>query len=148
MKRILVGLDGTSDDGHTLGWAAQHAQETHASLTVVHVVPRSSLWTIAAAQVDSTSYLDDLRTHFEHNVLDAFRGGGLAINFRLEFGDPSDVLAGLAQRVRAELIVIGGADHSVLHDILFGRFERRLERRTEVPLVVVPATRSKLHVVH
>jgi nucleotide-binding universal stress UspA family protein len=146
MKRILVGLDGTVDDTRTLAWAADHAQETHASLTVVHVVPRSSLWTIAAAQVDSTSYLADLREHFEHDVLDPYRCRGLLVNFRLEFGDPSDALAGLAQRVQAELIVIGGADHTVLHDILFGRFERRLERRTEVPLVVVPATRSKLHV--
>jgi hypothetical protein len=32
------------------------------------------------------------------------------------------VLAALAQKVRAELLVIGGADHSVAHDVLFGPF--------------------------
>jgi nucleotide-binding universal stress UspA family protein len=148
MKRILVGLDGTTDDEFTLDWAAHHAHETGGCLTAVHVVPRPVLWTIAAAQVDSATYLDDLRAHFEHNVLDPLRKRRLSIQFLLHIGDPADVLAALATRVRAELIVIGGADHNVMHDIIFGRIERRLERRTEVPLVVVPSTRSDVHVLH
>jgi hypothetical protein len=38
----------------------------------------------------------------------------------------ADEVANFARRVNADLIVVGGADHSALHDVMFGGFARRL----------------------
>jgi nucleotide-binding universal stress UspA family protein len=148
MKRIIIGLDGTEKDADVIGWVADFTRESPVQIIAAHFVPRASLWMVAGAQLDTTSYLDDLREHLD-TELSSLRSHGRSVHLHVQGGDPAHELAALAQQSEADLIVIGAPEHSVVHDAVFGNVnvEHRLTRHADVPVLTVPCGPRHLHAV-
>ncbi len=138
MKGLVVGVDGTEKDGDVIDWVIDFALETGARVSAAHFVPRASLWMIAGAQIDAAHYLQELRTDLESGVLRRLQSRLGPVHLYLEAGDPAHELADLAARTGAGLIVIGSPDHTAVHDVVFGNFERRLVHHAGVPVVTIP----------
>ncbi len=148
MQRIVLGLDPDAKNDALVGWTEQFATETGVSVAVVHVVPRVVLWTISSVQADFTTYLANLRSRLEKDPVERLRNHGIAVTLVVGRGDPAAHLARTASRLRADLIVIGGPDHSALHDVVFGGTARHLEHVTDLPVVVVPLRPVHAHDAH
>jgi nucleotide-binding universal stress UspA family protein len=149
MRRIIVGLDGTQKDQDLIEWIADFAEESAVQIIAAHYVPRASLWMVAGAQLDTTTYLAELREHLE-TELTSLRSRGHSVHLHVQAGDPAHELAALARQSEADLIVIGAPGHSIVHDVVFGNVnvEHRLTRDAGVPVLTVPCGSRHLDVVH
>jgi len=138
MNRIIVGLDGTDRDHEILDWVGDFAYDTGVHVIAAHFVSRSVLWMIAGAQIDSANYLQQLRDHFDGDLLAPLRARIGSAHVHVQIGDPAHELAALARRTAADLIAIGAPAHTAVHDIVFGSLERRLVHESTVPLLTIP----------
>ncbi len=141
MTRIIVGLTGDARDSTIIDWVSKFAGDLSAHVILVHTVPRTTLWIVSSVQADSDKYLAKVRSHFDRDVAEPLRGQGLVVTLRVTRGDAAHELADIAHKTGAELIVIGGPDHTALHDAV-SSIARRLEHCSEVPVVVVPKARA------
>ncbi len=145
MKRIVVGLDINPRSDTIVGWVERFAADTGVHVIVVHATPWTLLWVISSLQADFTRYLNKVRTELDHDVIERFHNKGISADLIVTCGNPAHELARTATRTDADMIVIGGADHSALHDVVFGGTARHLEHLTDVPVVVVPLKATSTH---
>jgi nucleotide-binding universal stress UspA family protein len=145
MKRIVVGLDLTPTSDVVVEWVERFAADTGVQVIVVHAAPRTLLWVLSSVQADFTIYLNNVRAQLEHDVIDRLRNKGISAELLVPRGDAAHELAKVAARVDADMIVIGGAHHIALHDVVFGGTARHLERLTRLPVVVVPLKTASAH---
>jgi nucleotide-binding universal stress UspA family protein len=148
MKRIVVGLGGTQSDLHVVDWVGDLADEVGVHVVAAHFVPRTTVWMIAGAQMDSSPYLGELRDHFETGAVARLRRLAPSVHLHVDLGDPAHELAALAHTTDAGMIAIGAPDHSALHDAVFGSVAYRLMHLTDVPVVAVPRPARTLTVLH
>ena len=148
MNRIVVGLDGTPKDHPLVNWVAAFADDVGAHVIAAHFVPSATVWMVAGAQVNAGAYVEELREHFEHDVLAPLRERDPMLHLHINVGDPARELASLAEGSAADVIAIGSRDHTVLHDVVFGNMERHLAHLSEIPILTVPYRATKCHTVH
>jgi nucleotide-binding universal stress UspA family protein len=91
-QRILCAVDLKPLSARVLDWASHLAEEYQAELTLVHVVSGDS----QPARTHAQSALEQLRTATYYPV-----------SVRVEAGDASTVVAQLAGKLNADLLVIG-----------------------------------------
>ena len=138
MKHLVAGLDTAFDARPVLDWIEHFSDDVPIDVLVVHVEPRVGLLMASSVQADTSAYLRELRRTFERDVVARLRRHHIPARFELRRGNRAHELALTTRRAHADMIVIGGARHTALHDVVFGGFERRLEQRVDVPIVVVP----------
>jgi nucleotide-binding universal stress UspA family protein len=137
MKRMLVGIDGSSTALHALRWAAHVAQKTGSELLIVasyvadqsvplqweegHRVARERLeehWTVPAQQV------------------------GVPYRSELVDGNAGPALLAAARSEDAELIVVASRGVGGFPGLLIGSVADYLAHHTDRPLAIVPAASS------
>ncbi len=104
IKRILVPLDGSEASEKALAYAADLAKFSSATITMLTVVLRfqSSLPRVEQLEAHSKKLaLDYLRP-----VQERLRGQGIDSDVLVECGQPADVIAEVAKRQQADLIVM------------------------------------------
>lgn len=148
MKRIVAGVDQTPEKDALVDWIEGFAADTRAHVIVVHVVPRMLLWAISSVQADFMGYLENVRRKLERDIARRLSANGISATLVIRRGDAARELARIARAVDADMIVVGGADHSALHDVMFGGTARRLEHLTAVPVLVVPLNSVVAHATH
>jgi nucleotide-binding universal stress UspA family protein len=92
-QRILCAVDLKPLSARVLDWASHLAEEYQAELTLVHVTPGGES---QAARAHAQSALEQLRTATCYPM-----------SVRVEAGDASTVVAQLAGKLKADLLVIG-----------------------------------------
>ena len=99
MRKILVGTDTTASADLAVQTAAELARLAAAELLVVHVRSNGGSHDIADPEkaADPDRYLAEIPRRFPH----------IAVRTRSESGDPADRLVELAERERADTIVLG-----------------------------------------
>jgi nucleotide-binding universal stress UspA family protein len=80
-------------------------------------------------------------------VLEPLRRRGVRAKLEVEVGDTAELLLEAAHETQADLIAIGGPQHSRFHDAIvgkmFGSTASKLAHITDVPMVVMPTLRSE-----
>jgi nucleotide-binding universal stress UspA family protein len=99
------------------------------------------MWVVAGMQLDCTQYVRDFRSRLIHDVVGPLKVRGIDTTLDVAVGDPARVLAEVARRSGAGLILIGATAHAPMREMLAGNVGHQLERIVHVPLVVVPASR-------
>ncbi|MCK9327271.1 MAG: universal stress protein [Bacteroidales bacterium] len=91
----------------------------------------NDLWNLGSMEdlsAASVEYLDKIRTHL----------GDPSIETVIETGDPSDAILKVAERVNADMIVMGSHSRRGLEKILMGSVAEKVLRHTEKPMFVIP----------
>jgi nucleotide-binding universal stress UspA family protein len=148
MNRIVVGVDDPDQSRDLVHWAARLATELHCPITVVHAVHRSEAWMLASVQLDYVKYIRSARRRLMNDVVTSLRACGLRVDLRVELGDPAHRIAAIARQTGADLILLGSTPHGLLRELVGGGVEHRLERLTQIPVVVVPNHHATAHVSH
>lgn len=136
-RTILIATDLSARCDRALDRAAGLAAGWGAKLLVVH-----ALDPVAAEDVRYTPSwrrapdpLETARARIAADLAD--HGAGVEIDVRVETGDPAKLVAEIARKEDADLIVTGVARDASLGRILTGSAVDRLVRRAPAPLLVV-----------
>lgn len=136
LERILVGVDGSAPAAGAETWAAHLARDLSARLVVATVWGPSQAEMPEAqtrAERDQTLHLlQDSWAQPAHAIVDP-------VESVLLDGDSPDALLDAADRVDADLVVVGTRGRGGFAGLRVGSFSDYVAHRTTRPLAVIPA---------
>jgi nucleotide-binding universal stress UspA family protein len=139
IQRIVVPTDYSPCADQALAWAVLHAHTFGAALTIVHVVERQiHLSPAGLADEPDKDEVEADRAHLEAYVSERLAGQGLEIECLVELGDPARKIREIAQRLDADLIMMGTHGRSRLEDMVFGSVVEKVVHHTGCPVLAVP----------
>ena len=140
---LLAAVDFSEAAGAVLEQAAELARLTGAKLVLLHVArPEPDF---VGYDVGPQHVRDHLAVVFveEHRQLrawaDELKSEGIAASYRLVQGATAETILDQAEDLKADLIVVGSHGHGAVYDLLVGSVSESLLRKTDRPVVVVPA---------
>jgi nucleotide-binding universal stress UspA family protein len=146
-QRMLVPLDGNPDHEQGLRVAAGLAQACGADLHLVMVVP--TVRTLRGQQAASGVFLpgavstlldldrEAAEAHLSDQVV-RLRADGLAVTAEVRRGDPARVIARMAQRAHADLVVMGTHGKAGMEAFWSDSVAAAVSSEADVPLLLVP----------
>ena len=150
-RRLLVPLDGNTDHEQSLPVAAGLARACTGEVHLLMVVP--TLGTLqgergATAKLlpRTTSALLDMSEETALAYLNSkaltVQASGVPATAKVHRGDPATEIARTAQRVQADLIVMGTHGTRGMEAFWSGSVTAQVSRRSPVPLLLVPVRES------
>lgn len=135
---VLVAVDGSQSAERAMAYAAGLARRNKARLVAVYVRKTPvALTGDAYAAAGANAAQDAIEAGLRAGLRDALSSWGVDADFVVcSGGDPVHALAEIAQRFRADAIVVGSAT-SFLHRIV-GSLPSGLIRKGQCPVTVVP----------
>jgi nucleotide-binding universal stress UspA family protein len=139
-ETLVVGVDGTADSLAALSSAAELAEESGASLVVLHVRHDSG---IAAGSLEGgaeaamNDALDQAEATSRERTSDVLSGRTVQWRFDVTSGDPATELIAAARDAHAGTIVVGGRSHGVIGGLVVGSVAQKLVRHSPVSVLVV-----------
>lgn len=134
-KVILVAIDGSTTSMRAGAYAAGLARRQGSRLVIGHVVPAPVAFDPRAGTAMAEAS-EEIAEAVALEVTQAAAGLGIDVEFRVAHGSAYAELVGMAEEVRAELVVVGASEkpgHRVL-----GSLGARLIKSGRWPVVVVP----------
>lgn len=129
MERILVAVDMTGVSRNALGRGARLAQATGAALNILHAVPSS------AFDKDAPEIRRFVQEAVQE-VIDELPAPRPDYSLRIAARDPQDAILREAQRLGADLIVLGAHGEPRLRDAIFGTTATHVVRHAGCPVLV------------
>ena len=144
MHRILAAVDLSDSTQSVLQFSADLARTEHASLAVLHAVPVAApisavAWSGGVTLVPSP---EDEKAEFEssleilHQIVEST--GLPDVDCLCERGSAVETIRETADRVHADLIVVGSHGHGRFFHTMFGSVREALLAKAPCPVVVVP----------
>lgn len=147
VSHVLVPVDKSAIAGHALGWAAALSRRTGARVTAMHVVTAGATsGALAAAAVISGSPPIDPGTRpaaadMPRRWIEAAVAAGVPperTNSDVAFGEPVREILGAAERLGADLIVMGRRGEGNFRRAVLGSVVEGVLRGSACPVLVVP----------
>jgi nucleotide-binding universal stress UspA family protein len=145
MKRILVGYDGSAGGQRALERAIEEAEKTRSHITVVSVlnvplnpeVPRNfgTLDDISDREGEALGPPPDLVEHLAA-ARDRLAEAGIDADLTWGAGPPGDVIVEAAERMRADVIVVGEHHHGFLSRALGGDVGADVQREAGCEVIL------------
>ena len=150
IRTILVPCDFSEHSGKALAWALGMAEQSHAKVILLHVVPLFAQLSYPGRLFRDFEKMDaELVTETEKHLPDflATQQGTsqVPVEFRVLRGDPVGEICEAVKRESADLIVMGSHGRTGLPHVLLGSVAERVVRHAQCPVMVVrlPASESK-----
>ena len=137
IKRILVGIDGSSNSNRAAAFAAGVASKFGASVTLLFVVAPSDHDMLAGK---STSMEEGKRGFGEQRMEKAatiFDEAGVKFDKDVEFGHAAEKILVVSER-GYDLVVLGTRGQSAVRGFLMGSVSSQVSQHSKVPVLVVP----------
>jgi nucleotide-binding universal stress UspA family protein len=135
--RILVAIDGSAGGYHALAKAIELAQVTDATLLGLTVEGRLPAYAATIGEVDEAKREKDA---YFAKVADIARAQaeehGVELEMEIRAGHAAELIVTHAEKVDADLIVVGHKGH-FLQDYLLGSTADRVAHHARVPVMIV-----------
>ncbi len=145
MKTILVPIDSNKEGDLVAQKAIQIAQAFDANVHLVHVTSLSK----DAVPADGIEYISSVNIseyEKEMDTLNAFKvkfqEAGLLCEVHLLQGYPDKQILRLAEKLHAEMIVLGYINHSTLYKTFVGSVSNEVVKGSKVPVLLIPAPQN------
>ena len=146
-KTIVVGTDGSATATQAVRHASELAKATGAELHVVHAFqPMSAMASIgpdggaAAASAGLTEAIETQAKGILERAGQSAGAGGLQVQTHLCSGDPASALLETAERVGADLLVIGNKGMSGVRRFVLGSVPNKISHHSPCSLLIVHTT--------
>ena len=144
MKRILVGVDFSAVTTAVLDTAATIATAGGCKLYLVHVAPAfvADVKTVRVPQNERDLLAHKLREEHRNlqSLAKALGEKGCDVESLMVEGDgPVEKILDEAQRLPADLIVVGSHGHGPIYNMLVGSVSEGILRKARTPVLIVPA---------
>ena len=142
MRNILVAMDFEAQAQQLLNQTQQLAKAFSAKVWLIHVAAPNPDFVgyEAGPQVVRDQRAQELRA--EHKLLDqwasALETEGIDTVPLLIQGPTTETLLSEAQRLQADLMVIGAHQHGWMYQAFFGSITDAVIHQTKIPVLVVP----------
>jgi nucleotide-binding universal stress UspA family protein len=137
---IVVGVDGSEASGRALSYACGLASRSATELVVVHVRRRPMPSGLPLVDQDPFAPAEELEAAVRRLAEEVVAGCEVGWRFVARDGDPAEELHGVAQNLRASMLVVstrGAGVGARLHRIAEGSVSSWLLRHEETPLLIV-----------
>lgn len=145
MKSLIVAIDFSEGTQRILAAAARMAKALHQRVYLVHVVDDTPLYTMYGMHPEEIpamgEYRDLARQKAAAKLAEArdLLGSDVAdVHGEVLEGLPQDAVIDFAQKVDAEMVIVGTHGHSAIGSVLMGSVASGLVRRAKVPVLVIP----------
>ncbi len=140
-KTIIVGIDGSTHSDHAAALAVSMARGTGAKLHVVNVMrPADGWWGIGEA-TPAPAGMDQSLKEAQRELLAETIGkldlSGLDHDTYTDIGDPAGVLVGYAERVGADVLIIGKRGAGLIERLIIGSVANRVVHDAPCPVLLV-----------
>jgi nucleotide-binding universal stress UspA family protein len=141
-RRLLVAFDNSTHARRALEEAVDLARTNKATLTVLTVVPKTSIYATGggyAVPVDIHDLTEQTERAYE-SMLDAGVGAvpdGLSVTRVLKHGAPGPVIVDEAKSGEHDLVVMGSRGRGPLRALLLGSVSDHVLQESPVPVLVV-----------
>ena len=140
VKRIVVGVDGSEAGKGALEWAARLAKTAHYEVVAVYAVD------VPLALSDPYAipfYLDEkwraaIQTDFENKWLRPLKTAGVRHRAIMQDGRPASVILDVADKEKAELVVVGRRGRGEVAELLLGSVSHEIVLHSRRPVLLVP----------
>ena len=149
MRNLLVAVDLSEVSGVVVERAACVAQSFVSKLWLLHVAPPTK------SSVPFNLYRDILRTQVAKQLRlqrrqlrelgDQLRRQRIHVVNRFVLGTVSTTILAEAERITAELIIMGSHGHGNVYHALFGGVGQKVMRRARCAVMLVPPQPTKPH---
>jgi nucleotide-binding universal stress UspA family protein len=144
VKTIVVGIDGSDHSMEALRWAAEEAQLRDCTLHVVQAwsatlgVGSSPAGAMPPAVWSSEDHRVETAREMERTVETALgQDHGVDIEIVAHQGSPADVLISAAERVGAQLLVVGSRGRGGFKRLLLGSVGEQCATHAHCPVVII-----------
>jgi nucleotide-binding universal stress UspA family protein len=147
IERILCATDFSASAERALGRAVSMARWFKAQVTVLHAIAPvpwiapGAAW--AAGIVVPQDVLRPVRGELAkalEGFVAPFRAEGIALETRLDDGDPASQIEAVAEALPADLVVMGTHARAGFERLLLGSVAEKVLRRAPCPVLIVGAT--------
>lgn len=147
LEKILLAV-GPGDAGSATALAEpiiDIAGPANASVTVLHVFDENHFEDLQANLPSGRSQNQDpdalARRHATiRQIVRSLKGAGVDYQTRGGVGDPAEEIMGLARRIDADMVVVGGQGRSPTGKALFGSTAQEVLRSADQPVLFVKRT--------
>ncbi|GAB7015370.1 universal stress protein [Methanogenium cariaci] len=137
-EKILLATDGSENAQRAADKAADFARELSSHVILVYIIntpPSQSR--MVQANFDVHSLLEEDAKSDIKNTLDIFEQGGLAYTLKVAIGDPAAEIIGIAEKEKADLIVIGSRGLGTLKGVFLGSVSQKVTYHAKCPVLIV-----------
>ena len=145
-KRIVVGVDGSDEATAALDWAIRFARPLDAEIVAVFAFPPPTYvgwygYETVPPTLDP-EWRAQMRSEMEQTWCHAIRESGLQHRMVVEDGRPARVIADVAEREEADLVVVGRRGRGGIAEMLLGSVSHELTHHCDRPVMVVSRSKS------
>ncbi len=136
--KILLATDGSENARRAANEAAGLARELSSHVTLVYIIQHPpSQSRMVKANFDVHSLLEeDAKSEIKHTI-DIFETEGLAYTLKVAIGDPAAEIIGIAEKEKADLIVIGSRGFGTLKGVFLGSVSQKVTYHATCPVMIV-----------
>lgn len=143
MKTILVPIDSNKEGNLVASKAIQFASTFDATVHLVHVTSAKNKSKDSQDELTEFIMADNLNDYEkEMETLNLFKtqfvNAGLLCETHLMHGAPDKQILQLADKIKADLIILGLINHSALYKVFVGSVSNEVIKGTQTPVLLVP----------
>jgi len=143
--KILVATDGSEYARKGVEYATTLAMANDGELILLHVIPYvpepiPSLWVSEEVEARDKKYAEELYKDAESLLaeeLERVSTTGVKATNWIEFGEPAEKILEVADKISADLIVIGVRGKSAWKKIILGSVSDKVIDKAKVPVLVI-----------
>lgn len=140
IRTIVVGLDGSDQALAALDWAVTLARPVGAEIVAVYAIPPPTYIGYGYEMVPPSldpEWRSEVTGEFEEKWCRALRESGLPHRMVVEDGRPATAIAQVADRVDADLVVVGRRGRGGIAELLLGSVSHELSHHCRRPVLLI-----------
>ena len=154
IKNILLALDFSEITGELINAGEALAKPYNANLHLLHTEPPTSGYVYYTAGIEYNiitgfGYADTYSQQIEKESLandkhaleiiqNQLKKKDIKTTFSLLKGEIAETIVNEAQKIPADLIIIGSHKHGAFYNLLFGSTETKLLKESPYPILIIP----------
>jgi nucleotide-binding universal stress UspA family protein len=139
IKRIVVGVDGSEQCQAALKWAIRMAKAMGSQITAVYAIDMPVYFPQPygiPVQFDE-KWRGEIKAEFEKKWCKPLISSGVRFRTVMEDGRPASVIAAVADRVEADLLVVGRRGLGGVGEFLLGSVSHELVLNSKRPVLLI-----------
>ncbi len=137
-KKILLATDGSENARRAANEAAGFVRELSSHVILVYIVNNPpSQSRMVKANFDVHSLLEEDAKSDIKDTLDIFEEEGLAYTLKVAIGDPAAEIIEVAEKEKADLIVIGSRGLGTIKGVFLGSVSQKVTHHAKCPVMIV-----------
>ncbi len=137
MKTVILGVDGSEASDQAMEWVLGEAKCREFEVVVVSVAEMLSTLSLQKEYSEVFERLLQAPRKLMEDAVETLRQAGIAARGVVEPGRPANVIADMARKEKADMVVVGSLGKHAVDRLLLGAVSAKLVEMAPCTVVVV-----------